>query len=177
MAYDAIVRIMAQSAIISDSPMERRVSQIGSTRLEEYVRSRCSEWWAVLGSNQWPLPCETGVGGLRINDIGAEFLVATRTCYHVMSLDITQCHDRTVPKLSLWPLGDHPAVLPNIERCAVHASGLARVLRNAAQRASDTSDKALRPIPLGSRFWFHGLPSSNSGVSPELSYTRAANSR
>jgi hypothetical protein len=26
-------------------------------------------WWAVLGSNQWPLPCETGVGCLRINDM------------------------------------------------------------------------------------------------------------
>jgi len=29
-----------------------------------------------------------------------EFPVATATWYHVMSLDITQCHDRTVPKLS-----------------------------------------------------------------------------
>ncbi len=26
---------------------------------------------AVLGSNQWPLPCETGVGCLRINDMRA----------------------------------------------------------------------------------------------------------
>src|SRR6516165_4828743 len=59
-----------------------------------------SEWWAVLGSNQWPLPCETGVGCLRINDIGAVWPIATRTCCHLISLDITQCHDRTVPKLS-----------------------------------------------------------------------------
>jgi hypothetical protein len=29
-----------------------------------------------------------------------EFPIATRTCYHVMSLDISQCHERTVPKLS-----------------------------------------------------------------------------
>ena len=55
-------------------------------------------WWAVLGSNQWPLPCETGVGCLR--DMRVPFPIATRTCYHPMSPDITQCHDRTVPKLS-----------------------------------------------------------------------------
>ena len=30
----------------------------------------------------------------------AAFLIATGTQYHVMSFDITQCHDRTVPKLS-----------------------------------------------------------------------------
>ena len=76
------------------------MSQIGSTRLEEYVRSRCSEWWAVLGSNQWPLPCETGVGCLRINDMRVEFPIATGTWYQVMSLDIKQCHERSVPKLS-----------------------------------------------------------------------------
>ena len=57
-------------------------------------------WWAVLGSNQWPLPCETEVVGLRINDMRAWIPIATRTCYHVMSFDITQCHERTVPKLS-----------------------------------------------------------------------------
>jgi len=32
-------------------------------------------WWAVLGSNQWPLPCETGVGCLRINDMRGGSLV------------------------------------------------------------------------------------------------------
>src|SRR5882762_10610145 len=57
-------------------------------------------WWAVLGSNQWPLPCETEVGCLRINDMRAVSPIATRTCYHVMSFDITLCHARTVPKLS-----------------------------------------------------------------------------
>jgi hypothetical protein len=31
----------------------------------------------------------------------AETPIATGTWYHVMSLDITQCHDLTVPKLSL----------------------------------------------------------------------------
>jgi hypothetical protein len=76
------------------------VSQIGSTRLEEYVRSRCSGWWAVLGSNQWPLPCETGSKGLQINHMRAELPIATSTWYHVMSRDITQCHDPTVPELS-----------------------------------------------------------------------------
>jgi hypothetical protein len=30
----------------------------------------------------------------------AETPIATGTWYHVMSLDITQCHDLTVPKLS-----------------------------------------------------------------------------
>jgi hypothetical protein len=29
-----------------------------------------------------------------------QFLIATGTWYHVMSFDITQCHDLTVPKLS-----------------------------------------------------------------------------
>src|SRR5262250_1556103 len=54
-----------------------------------------SEWWAVLGSNQWPLPCETEVGCLRINDMRAGPPIATRTCCHLISIDITQCHGRT----------------------------------------------------------------------------------
>jgi hypothetical protein len=29
-----------------------------------------------------------------------QFPIATGTWYHVMSFDITQCHDPTVPKLS-----------------------------------------------------------------------------
>jgi hypothetical protein len=66
--------------------------------------SSCSnylcEWWAVLGSNQLPLPCETEVGCLQINDMRVEFPIATGTCYHVMSRDITQCHFRSVPKMS-----------------------------------------------------------------------------
>ncbi len=62
-----------------------------------------AEWWAVLGSNQWPLPCETEVGSLRINDMRAGFPIATGTCYHVVSLGITQRHERSVPELSQWP--------------------------------------------------------------------------
>lgn len=56
-------------------------------------------WWVVLGSNQWPLPRETG-RGLRIKHMRAESPSATVTCYHVMSFDITQYPDRTVPELS-----------------------------------------------------------------------------
>src|ERR1700732_436100 len=80
-----------------------RVSQTRAAKAQEITRSSCSEWWAVLGSNQWPLPCETEVWGLQINDMRDRFPVATRTCYHVISLDITQRHDRTVPKLSQRP--------------------------------------------------------------------------
>jgi hypothetical protein len=58
------------------------------------------EWWAVLGSNQWPLPCETEVGCLRINDMRATFAMATSTCCHSTPPYITRRHDRTVPKLS-----------------------------------------------------------------------------
>ena len=77
-----------------------KLSQIRGKRAQGIALSSCSEWWAVLGSNQWPLPCETGIWGLRINDMRAVSSIATRTCYHVISLDITQCHDRTVPELS-----------------------------------------------------------------------------
>jgi hypothetical protein len=62
--------------------------------------THCFYWWAVLGSNQWPLPCETGVLGLRINHMRVLMPVATGTWYHVMSFDITQCHERGVPELS-----------------------------------------------------------------------------
>ena len=58
------------------------------------------KWWAVLGSNQWPLPCETEVGCLQIKHMRAVPPIATRTCCHLISLDITQCHGRSVPKLS-----------------------------------------------------------------------------
>ena len=73
------------------------------------------EWWAVLGSNQWPLPCETGVGCLKINDMRAVFPIATVTWYHVMSFDITPCHERSVPKFSqrpLWLLSHNRPWLP-----------------------------------------------------------------
>jgi len=76
------------------------MSQIRAKWARETALSSCSERWAVLGSNQWPLPCETGVGCLRINDMRVEFPIATGTWYQVMSLDIKQCHERSVPKLS-----------------------------------------------------------------------------
>src|SRR5258708_8206884 len=76
------------------------MSQIRGRQAQGMALSSCSEWWAVLGSNQWPLPCETEVGCLQINDMRAVSPIATRTWYHVMSLDITQRHARTVPKLS-----------------------------------------------------------------------------
>jgi hypothetical protein len=56
-----------------------------TTSLERF----CSKWWAVLGSNQWPLPCETGVRGLRINHMRVQFPIATGTWYHVMSRNVT----------------------------------------------------------------------------------------
>ena len=39
----------------------------------------------------------------------AEIPIATGTWYHVMSRDITQCHDLTVPKLSQRPLSRRAA--------------------------------------------------------------------
>jgi hypothetical protein len=81
----------------------KKVSQIQGKQVQGVALSSCSEWWAVLGSNQWPLPCETGVGGLRINDMRAMSPIATGTWYHVMSFDVTRRHDRAVPKLSRDP--------------------------------------------------------------------------
>jgi hypothetical protein len=43
-----------------------------------------------------------------------QFPIATGTCYHVMSLDITQCHDLTVPKLSKSPLSQRAAHDPEL---------------------------------------------------------------
>jgi hypothetical protein len=71
-----------------------------SAGLGQSLNDLADLWWAVLGSNQWPLPCETGVRGLRINHMRAELPIATSTWYHVMSRDITQCHDPSVPELS-----------------------------------------------------------------------------
>jgi len=76
------------------------LSQIRANQSQEIIRNTCSYWWAVLGSNQWPLPYETEVGCLRINDMRVQFPIATSTWYHAMSLDITECHERSVPKLS-----------------------------------------------------------------------------
>src|ERR1700728_2737408 len=96
-------------------PLE--LSQIRGKETKGIGLSCCSKWWAVLGSNQWPLPCETGVRGLRINDMRAETPIATGTWYHVMSLDITQCHDLTVPKLSQRPLSRRAAHDPAADLC------------------------------------------------------------
>src|SRR5215831_16126703 len=90
-----------------------KLSQIRGKQAQGIALSYCSEWWAVLGSNQWPLPCETEVGCLRINDMRAECPIATRTSYHAMSFDITQCHDRTVPKLSQRPLSTRVVIHPS----------------------------------------------------------------
>jgi len=46
------------------------------------------------GSNQWPLPCEQSSGAYGINDMEPGSQIATRTCYNVMSFDITQCSTR-----------------------------------------------------------------------------------
>src|SRR5262249_23223607 len=62
-----------------------------------------SEWWAVLGSNQWPMPCETEGRGLRINRMRGQTPFTRGAWYHLMSFDITQCHDRSVPELSQRP--------------------------------------------------------------------------
>src|SRR6266853_3024414 len=43
--------------------------------------------------NQWPLPCETGGRGLQNNHMRAPSPIATGTWHHVVSRDITQCHD------------------------------------------------------------------------------------
>src|SRR5215470_2351776 len=84
-------------------------------RYEPLVRAEqrvgtCSQHCQVqrdeIGGRYWArtsdlcLPCETEVGCLRINDMRGVFPIATRTCCHLISLDITQCHERTVPKLS-----------------------------------------------------------------------------
>ena len=98
MAYNAIHVDMAQNAIILDG--ERMVS------LARYAQNKRRR----RGSTRPTVPkaseiaCETEVGSLQINDMRAETPIATGTWYHVMSLDITQCHDLTVPKLAQRPL-------------------------------------------------------------------------
>jgi hypothetical protein len=82
--------------------------------------ANASEWWAVLGSNQWPMPCETGVRGSRIKDMRAASPVATNTWYHGMSFDITHGHARTVPKLSQQPLTRQDAPAQRATRCISH---------------------------------------------------------
>jgi hypothetical protein len=60
-----------------------------SAGLGQSLNDLADLWWAVLGSNQWPLPCETEVRGFRINDMRVQIPIATGTWYHVMSFDIT----------------------------------------------------------------------------------------
>ena len=96
-----------------------------SAGLCQSLNDLADQWWAVLGSNQWPLPCETGVRGLRINDMRGGFPIATGTWYHVMSFDITQCHELSVPKLSQLTT---PSVLAP---CNLLHSLLQHPLRNA----------------------------------------------
>ena len=58
---------------------KEKVSQIQGKQVEQIALSSCSERWAVLGSNQWPLPCETEVWDLQINDMRVVPAIATRT--------------------------------------------------------------------------------------------------
>ena len=80
-----------------------QLSQIRAANPQEVSRSLCSNWWVVLGSNQWPLPCETEGRGLRIKDMRGQTPFATGVWYHLMSFDITQCHFRSVPELPQSP--------------------------------------------------------------------------
>jgi len=50
-----------------------------SAGLGQSLNDLADLWWAVLGLNQWPLPCETGVWGLGINNMRARTPVATGT--------------------------------------------------------------------------------------------------
>src|SRR6266404_7537735 len=63
------------------------------------------------------------------------------------------------------------AVFPHVERRAVHARSLLRILSRTAQGTPDSSSKAQGSACLRSRFSLHGLFSSNRGARPELSYT------
>jgi hypothetical protein len=74
-------------AVSSNDDVSARFGMVGGTGIEAVA-----------------LPCETEVGCLQINDMRVDFPIATGGWHHVMSFDITQCHDRTVPKLSRRPL-------------------------------------------------------------------------
>src|SRR5438874_726640 len=67
---------------------------------------------------------------------------------------------------------DDPAVFLDVDRCAVHAGGLARDLGGAPKCAPDGFDSCLRI--LAQLFLFarlHVFFSTNLGLAPELSYT------
>src|SRR5437588_10196875 len=63
------------------------------------------------------------------------------------------------------------AVFPHVERRAVHARSLLRILSRTAQGTPDSSGKAQWSTCLRSRFRLHGLFSNSRGARPELSYT------
>lgn len=48
-------------------------------------------WWAVLGSNQWPLQCETEFGGLQINHMHMR-PPGDQLHRHLASRDVTRFH-------------------------------------------------------------------------------------
>ena len=60
-------------------------------------------------------------------------------------------------------------VLPNIDRCAIHTCGLARLLGGSPQRATDRLGKLVRLLLAAC--CSHGPFSINRGESAELSYT------
>ena len=73
-----------------------------TTAIQETSRSLfpdASEWWAVLGSNQWPLRCETEVRGLRIKYARAGAKRNNHLGITRYPRDITPRHDLTVPKI------------------------------------------------------------------------------
>jgi hypothetical protein len=71
--------------------------------------------------------------------------------------------------------GDDFAVLPDVNRRAVHAGGLARDLGGAAECASNGGGEFLRFFLY--RGTFHGPCSNSRGTAVELSYTLQAFAR
>ena len=67
--------------------------------------------------------------------------------------------------------GDDFAVLPNVDRRAVHAGGLGR----ASEGAPNSGGEFFAGLCFG--FSFHGDLSNNFGVLPELSYMRQASAK
>jgi hypothetical protein len=83
-------------------PSPRPVRALSQVRVNQSERNAGS--FVLVGGRYWArtsdLCRETEVGCLRINDMRAVPSSATRACCHLVSLDITQCNDRTVPRLS-----------------------------------------------------------------------------
>ena len=85
----------------------------------------------------------------------------------------TDCNDHE--RIRSWFFGDDFAVLPNVDRRAVHAGGLAGDLGGAAQGAPDCGGEFF--TALRSRFSFNGDLSNSFAVLPELSYTLQASAK